>query len=186
MLMLGYLDPLSAHPTKWSNTLIQFVGNLPTKFLSVFEHFVGLVCKGLRFYSRRTSILIYINDLSEHFHYVRKLFADSTLLFSAIEKVETAASDLNNDVKGNEKRTSIPSKQIQEVLFGRKVVKTTHFQIFFNNISVFKVDYQKRLRLILNFKYNFPVFTFGNHGSNENEAMLRKFTSDKTKYQVTL
>ena len=184
--MLGYLDPLIAHPTKWSSTLKQFVGNLPTNCLSVFEHFVGLACKGLRFYSRCTFILIYINELSEHFDYIRKLFADNTLLFSTIEKVETATSDPNNDLKGNEKRTSIPSKQTQEVLLSRKVVKTTHSQIFSNNISVFKVDYQKRLGLILNSKYNFPVFTFRNYVSHGNEAMLRKFTSDKIKYQVTL
>ena len=29
------LNPLSANPTKWSNTLKQFVGNLPTNCLSV-------------------------------------------------------------------------------------------------------------------------------------------------------
>ena len=34
--------------TKWSNTLKQFVGNLPTNCLSVFDHFVGLALKGLR------------------------------------------------------------------------------------------------------------------------------------------
>ena len=41
-------NPLSANPTKWSNTLKQFVGNLPTNCLSVFDHFVGLALKGLR------------------------------------------------------------------------------------------------------------------------------------------
>ena len=43
-------DPLSAKPTKWSDTLKQFVGSLPTNCLSVFDHFVGLALKGL--YSR--------------------------------------------------------------------------------------------------------------------------------------
>ena len=42
------IDPLRAKITKWSNTLKQFVGNLPTNCLSVFDHFVGLVLKGLR------------------------------------------------------------------------------------------------------------------------------------------
>ena len=42
-----YLNPLSANFTKWSNKLIQFVGNLLTNCLSVFGHFVGLVIKGL-------------------------------------------------------------------------------------------------------------------------------------------
>ena len=36
-------NPLCANPTKWSNTLKQ----LPTNCLSVFDHFVGLVTKGL-------------------------------------------------------------------------------------------------------------------------------------------
>ena len=41
-------NPLGASPTKWSNTLKQFVGILPTNCLSVFDHFVGLVLKGLK------------------------------------------------------------------------------------------------------------------------------------------
>ena len=41
------LNPLSANPTKWSNTLKQFVGKLPTNCLSVFDHFVKLALKGL-------------------------------------------------------------------------------------------------------------------------------------------
>ena len=41
------LNPLSANPTKWSNTLKQFVGKLPTNCLSVFDRFVGLALKGL-------------------------------------------------------------------------------------------------------------------------------------------
>ena len=35
-------NPLSANPTKWSNSLKQFVGSFPTNCLSVFDHFVGL------------------------------------------------------------------------------------------------------------------------------------------------
>ena len=36
------INPLSANPTKWSNTLKQFVERL-----SVFDHFVILALKGL-------------------------------------------------------------------------------------------------------------------------------------------
>ena len=36
------------NPTKWTNTLKQFVGKLPTNCLSVFDHFVGLALKGLK------------------------------------------------------------------------------------------------------------------------------------------
>ena len=42
------LNSLSANPTKWSNTLKQFVGKLLTNCLSVFDHFVKLVLKGLK------------------------------------------------------------------------------------------------------------------------------------------
>ena len=42
------MNALSANPTKWLNTLKQFVGNLPINCLSVFDHFVKLVLKELR------------------------------------------------------------------------------------------------------------------------------------------
>ena len=38
MIYVQIINPLSANPTKWSNTL---------KLLSVFDHFVGLALKGL-------------------------------------------------------------------------------------------------------------------------------------------
>ena len=41
-------NPLSANPAKWSNTLKQFIGKLPTNCLSVFDRFVGLALKGLK------------------------------------------------------------------------------------------------------------------------------------------
>ena len=41
------VNPLSPNPTKWSNTLKQFVGKLATNCLSVSDHFVGLALKGL-------------------------------------------------------------------------------------------------------------------------------------------
>ena len=49
IISLQHIKPLSANPTKWSNTLKQFSGNLPTNCLSVFDHFVGLMFKGLSF-----------------------------------------------------------------------------------------------------------------------------------------
>ena len=36
-----FIDPLNVNFTKWSNTFKQFVGNLPTNCLSVFDYFVG-------------------------------------------------------------------------------------------------------------------------------------------------
>ena len=41
-------NTLSANPEKWSNTLKQIVGNLPTICLSVFDHFMNLALKGLK------------------------------------------------------------------------------------------------------------------------------------------
>ena len=42
------VNPLSAKLIKWSNTLKQIVGKLPTICLSVFDHFSGLALKGLK------------------------------------------------------------------------------------------------------------------------------------------
>ena len=42
------LNHLSTNFAKWSDTLKQFVGKLPTNCLSVFDLFVGLALKGLR------------------------------------------------------------------------------------------------------------------------------------------
>ena len=44
---------LSAHRTKWSNTLKQFVGKLATNCLSVFDHFVRLALKRLTTWGER-------------------------------------------------------------------------------------------------------------------------------------
>ena len=61
------VNPLSINPTKWSNTLKQFVGNLPTNCLSVFDRFVKFMLKGLRRYffskvaSCRTAALLKMN-----------------------------------------------------------------------------------------------------------------------------
>ena len=60
------INPLRANPTKQSNTLTQFVGKLPTNCLSVFDHFMGLACKGLsclRLMAKPTELL------SQHFEY---------------------------------------------------------------------------------------------------------------------
>ena len=42
------LNPLNTKFIKWSNTLKQIVGKLPTICLSVFDHFSGLALKGLK------------------------------------------------------------------------------------------------------------------------------------------
>ena len=56
------------NPTKWPNTLKQFVGKLPNNCLSVFGHFVNLALKGLTAYGSRfqetLDYLQLINDIS--------------------------------------------------------------------------------------------------------------------------
>ena len=47
-------NPLSANPEKWSNTLKQIVGNLPTICLSVFDHFMNLALKGIKMLNKNT------------------------------------------------------------------------------------------------------------------------------------
>ena len=49
---------LIVNPTKWSNTLKQFVGNLPTNCLIVFDHFVILALKGLRHNATEQNLLV--------------------------------------------------------------------------------------------------------------------------------
>ena len=50
------LQTLSANPTKWSNTLKQFVRNFPTNCMVVFDHFVKLPFKGLNSLKIRVEI----------------------------------------------------------------------------------------------------------------------------------
>ena len=56
LLIAGLFNTLNASPTKWSNTLKQFVGKLPMNCLSVLEHFLGLALKGLSKYWPLTTI----------------------------------------------------------------------------------------------------------------------------------
>ena len=61
----NFINSLSANPTKWSNTLKQFVGrqNL-TNCLSVFAHFVRLVLKGLNSNSNKCKLTHFSSVLS--------------------------------------------------------------------------------------------------------------------------
>ena len=63
------INPLCANPTKWSNTLKQFVGKLPTNCLRVSDHFVILVLEGL-------TLLYYILLLLYYFPETLKFWID--------------------------------------------------------------------------------------------------------------
>ena len=51
---------LNANPEKWSNTLKQIVGNLPTIYLSVFDHFMNLALKGLISFTTLLYVSLYV------------------------------------------------------------------------------------------------------------------------------
>ena len=84
-----FINPLSANPIKWSNTLKQFVGKLPTNCLSVFDHFVKLAFKGLKLENQLDSskskascaILWKASNVTDHFNRF------SRLLTSTLEKL---------------------------------------------------------------------------------------------------
>ena len=48
-LILYFLNALSANFTKSSNTLKKFVGKLATNCFTMFDHFVELTLKGLKY-----------------------------------------------------------------------------------------------------------------------------------------
>ena len=48
LTLICNLNPLSVNPTKWPNTLKQFVGKLPKNCSGKFDHFVKLALKGLK------------------------------------------------------------------------------------------------------------------------------------------
>ena len=49
-------------------TLKQFIGNLPTNCLSVFDHFVGLALKGLIDSNISHNEFVLINNVQKEFH----------------------------------------------------------------------------------------------------------------------
>ena len=80
-----------------------------------------------------------------------------------VQNVNTSASHLNSDLSKTSnwafqwkmRFNPDPSKQVQEVIFSRKIQKTCHPSIYFNNKSVKQVPSQKYLGLILDNKLNF-------------------------------
>ena len=107
--------------------------------------------------------LIYINDLSDDLSTTAKLFADDTSLFSIVQNVSTSASHLNNDLSKISNWAfqwkmifnPDPSKQAQEVIFSRKIQKTSYPSIYFNNKLIKQAPSLKHLGLILDNKLNF-------------------------------
>ena len=63
-----FVNSLSASPTKLSNTLKEFLGNLLTNSLSVFDSFVGLAFKWFRSFTFKDPFMVthrvYDSDLN--------------------------------------------------------------------------------------------------------------------------
>ena len=94
-----------------------------------------------------------------------KLFADDTSLFSIVYDSNISAYELNNDIQKISEwaykwkmlfNTDL-NKQAQEVIFSRKLNKSSHLKIFFNNAPVFYANWQKKLRIYLDETPNFNL-----------------------------
>ena len=103
--------------------------------------------------------------------------------FSLVQNVNTSASHLNSDLSkisnwAFQERMSFtpdPSKQAQELIFSRKIQKTCHPSIYFNDKSVKQAPSQKHLGLILDTNLNF-LEHLNNilNKINKNIGLLRK------------
>ena len=91
------------------------------------------------------------------------MFADDTSPFSIIHDAKTTAYELNKDLKkivewAHHWKVSFNldlNKQAQEVIFSRKMPKSSHLQISFNNVPVSRASFQKHLEFFLDEKLNF-------------------------------
>ena len=107
--------------------------------------------------------LIYINDLSENLVSNPKLFADDTSLFSVIFDKDLSAKNLNDDLNrinnwAFQWKMSFnpdPNKQAQEVIFSRKIQKSSQPSLIFNNNIVTQSLTQKHLGMFLDTKLDF-------------------------------
>ena len=128
--------------------------------------------------------LIYINDLSDDLSSNPKLFADDTSLFSVVHDKNTSANELNNDLRkisnwAYQWKMSFnpdPLKQAQEVIFSRKMTKTNHPTLVFNENPVHQVALHKHLGMYLDCKLNFEehLKTIVNK-INKTIGLIRKF-----------
>ena len=107
--------------------------------------------------------LTYINDLSIDIISTVKLLADDTSLFSIIHDAKTTTYELNKDLQKIAKwahQWKMPfnpdlNKQAQEVIFSKKMIKSSHPKISFNNVPVSRASFQKHLGIYLDEKPKF-------------------------------
>ena len=100
--------------------------------------------------------LVCINDLPQGLRCNAKLFADKTLLFSAITSPAISSSNLNEDLlkitqwayQWKMSFNSGITKQAQEIIFSRKKNDTIHQSLYFNNAQIQVQSVQKYLGLL--------------------------------------
>ena len=102
--------------------------------------------------------LIYINDLSENLVSNPKLFANDTSLFSVIFDKDLSAKNLNDDLnrinnwafQWKMSFNADPNKQAQEVIFSRKIQKSSQSSLIFNN-NIVTVTYSEIFRNVFGY-----------------------------------
>ena len=111
------------------------------------------------------------------------MFADDTSFFSVIQDINLSAKNLNDYLKKINKwafqwKMSFnpdPNKQAQEVIFSRKLIKTNHPSLNFNNTVVIQSTSHKRLGMILDTKLDFQEHLKGKLSKIGNTTgLLRK------------
>ena len=110
--------------------------------------------------------MIYIINLTEDLSTNAKLFADDISLFSVIHDIQTSANNLNKDLERKSNWVTQwkinfnpdTTKQAQEVIFSRKLKKTVHPPLLFNNASVTRTSSQKHLGIILDNQLKFDDY----------------------------
>ena len=131
--------------------------------------------------------LIYINDLSEGLTTNARLFAEDVSLFSVVNNINLSANNLNSDLSkinawANQlKMTFNPdlNKHAQEVIFSRKIRKTSHPLLTFHKNSVKQVQFQKHLGVYLDSRLDFREYLQNMFNkTNKTISLLRKLQNN--------
>ena len=107
--------------------------------------------------------LIYINDLPNNLISIAKLFADDIFILSIVNDINVSTEEISIDLKRisewpyQQKMMFSPdlTKQAQEVIFSRKIMKPFHPEVFFNEVRLEHSVSQKHLGLHLDQKLDF-------------------------------
>ena len=111
-------------------------------------------------------VLIYIKDLSNDLSSNCKFLASNMSLFSVVNQIHISAAALSQEQNAitnwtfQWKMIFNPdlSKQVQEIIFSRKIKKLLHPTLLVNNIPLSNSLFQKHLGLTLYVNLNFLEF----------------------------